>query len=286
MATTSSGERSAGRGPPAPRARRPGRAGGGPAGWPASSSRVGQALLARRDQGDGVRGASACASKRRCRQRRPSATGPRSARSTPTSELAALRLGQQRQVRQTGGPGSAATPASSVAKWPGQPRRSWPRRTGRCRSSSEPPRRRPPSPPGRRREVELGGAGPDSTAARGRGPAAPGPPAGRSGAGRPRWNRGGRREVALRRQLLDQLLEGQVLVGVGAQAPSRDPAAAARGSAGRPRGPPRSTRVLTKKPISPSISRAVAAGDRRADQQSSWPGQAVEQRREGGEERP
>ena len=68
------------------------------------------------------------------------------------------------------------------------------------------------------------------------------------------WNSGGWLEVALRRQLLDQLLERQVLVGVGRQRRLAAPARAAPRSSASPGRSVRSTRVLTKKPISPSIS--------------------------------
>ena len=72
---------------------------------------------------------------------------------------------------------------------------------------------------------------------------------------------------ALGLQLLDQLLERQVLVGVGAERDLAHPAEQlAEGRVAR-QSSVRSTRVLTKKPISPSISAPVAVGDRRADDQ-------------------
>ena len=88
-------------------------------------------------------------------------------------------------------------------------------------------------------------------------------------------------EVALRLQLLDQLLERQVLVRVGAQRVPRAPAPAARRKRGRPARSARSTSVLTKKPISAFDLRPVAVGDRRADDDVVLPGVAGEQRLEG-----
>ena len=61
-------------------------------------------------------------------------------------------------------------------------------------------------------------------------------------------------EVALGLQLLDQLLEGHVLVGVGLRAPPRARARSSSRKVGSPDRSVRSTSVLTKNPISPSIS--------------------------------
>ena len=68
------------------------------------------------------------------------------------------------------------------------------------------------------------------------------------------WKSGVRDEVALRLQLLDQLLERQVLVRVGAERRLAHPAQQLAEARAAPARSVRSTRVLTKKPISPSIS--------------------------------
>ena len=78
--------------------------------------------------------------------------------------------------------------------------------------------------------------------------------------------------IARQRQLVHQPLEREVLVGVGAPSTvSRDPGQQRRRGRDLPRGPPRSTRVLTKKPISLSISLRDAAGDRRPDRHPGRP---------------
>ena len=84
------------------------------------------------------------------------------------------------------------------------------------------------------------------------------------------WNSGVAAESRSGCSSSTSLLERQVLVGVGAQGHLAHPRQqlAERGSPDRSA---RSTRVLTKKPISPSISAAVAVGDRRADQQVVCP---------------
>jgi hypothetical protein len=70
------------------------------------------------------------------------------------------------------------------------------------------------------------------------------------------WNRGRVGEVRSGSELLDQLLERQVLVGVGGQGRARTrPRSSAK--VGSPARSPRSTRVLTKKPIRPSTSERV-----------------------------
>jgi hypothetical protein len=61
------------------------------------------------------------------------------------------------------------------------------------------------------------------------------------------------RQVALRTQLLDQLLERQVLVREGVEC-----------------GLVRSTSVFTKKPISPSISARVRLAMPEPTERSSW----------------
>ena len=71
-------------------------------------------------------------------------------------------------------------------------------------------------------------------------------------------------EVAVRLQRLDQLLERHVLMGVGAQSATSRTAAEQLAERRIPGRSVRSTRVLTKKPISPR-SRRGAVGDRRAD---------------------
>ena len=87
-------------------------------------------------------------------------------------------------------------------------------------------------------------------------------------------------EVALGLQLLDELLEGQVLVGVGAETVASRTRASSVAEAGlaRDRSAARRTRVLTKKPISPSISRAGAVGDGEPTTTSSCAGVAGQQR--------
>ncbi len=92
------------------------------------------------------------------------------------------------------------------------------------------------------------------------------------------------REVALRPQLLDQLLERQVLVGVARPAPRPAPGAGARSKAGSPDRSARSTRVLTKSPTSAFGLDPVAVGDRRADRDVAPAGAAREEGLEGGEQ--
>ena len=92
-------------------------------------------------------------------------------------------------------------------------------------------------------------------------------------------------EVALRLQLLDQLLERQVLVGVGAERDLAHPRRAARGTSGRPTGRSRSTSVLTKKPISPSISARLRPATGVPTHDVVLAGVAAQQRLEGGQQR-
>ena len=78
-------------------------------------------------------------------------------------------------------------------------------------------------------------------------------------------------QVALGLQLLDQLLERQVLVRVGAQGTSRARARSSSRKLGSPDKSVRSTSVLTKKPISPSISARVRLAIGEPTTMSSWP---------------
>ena len=110
-------------------------------------------------------------------------------------------------------------------------------------------RRAPPTLPQRQGQLELG------RAARQR---SQGASPGSSGAGRVlmrehHLEQRRSREVPLRPQLLDQPLEGQVLVGEGPEPRLAHPASSSA-KPGSPARSPRSTSVLTKKPISPSIS--------------------------------
>ena len=87
-------------------------------------------------------------------------------------------------------------------------------------------------------------------------------------------------QAPLRLQLLDQPLEGHVLVGVGAQRRLPGPGPAARGRADPGRGRSRRTRVLTKKPISSSVSSRLRPAIGVPTTMSSCPVVAVEQRLE------
>ena len=98
------------------------------------------------------------------------------------------------------------------------------------------------------------------------------------------WKSGDAAGVAVGLQLLHQPLEGQVLVGVGAEAVARGCGGAARGRRGRRARSPRRTSVLTKKPISPS-SLGAGCGRRWASRRRVvLAGVAVEQHLEGGQE--
>ncbi len=85
-------------------------------------------------------------------------------------------------------------------------------------------------------------------------------------------------------QILDQLLEGQVLVGLGAQRRRRGPGRGARGRLGAPERSTRSASVLTKKPIRSSTSRRPRLADGGADDHIVLARQPGEQRRPGGEQ--
>ena len=77
-------------------------------------------------------------------------------------------------------------------------------------------------------------------------------------------------EVSFRLQVLHQLLKGQVLMVIRLQ--RRLPySRAVRGKADRPRGPLRITKVLTKKPMSPSSSRRVRLAIGEPTAISGWP---------------
>ena len=78
-------------------------------------------------------------------------------------------------------------------------------------------------------------------------------------------------QVAVRRQLLHQLLEGQVLVGVGVQGGGAHPAAELPEGRDRPTRSSRSASVLVKKPISPSISSRLRLAIGEPTTTSSWP---------------
>ena len=72
-------------------------------------------------------------------------------------------------------------------------------------------------------------------------------------------------------QLLDQLLERQVLVVVGGERRLAHPAEQRAEASDPPTRSPRSTRVLTKKPISPSISARLRPATGVPTAMSSWP---------------
>ena len=76
------------------------------------------------------------------------------------------------------------------------------------------------------------------------------------------WNSGVWLRLALRRAAPRPAARTAGPDGRRRRAPPRAPAPAARAKVGSPARSARSTSVLTKKPISPSISRARAAGDR------------------------
>ena len=250
-----------GRAPPARRAPRPGRAARAPGRWRARSAPVGQ----------------------RARRRTPPPPRPASAPPAPrTARAAASRAGSRARVafhalRAAAAPrrsssGSSDSRASGIA--PRSPRA----------ASAQAPTSRSTVPasnrsvlyskvaaqPARRlaqvqRQVELRRCARQrlerQRQARQRQP----PGAARSAARTSPGTAGVRLRSRSGLQLRHQPLERHVLVRVGAQRRPRAPAPAARGSSGRPTGRARSTSVLTKKPISPSSSRRVAARDRRAD---------------------
>ena len=133
-------------------------------------------------------------------------------------------------------------------------------------------------------EVELGRPPSRSPPARGSGPAAPGPAAAAFWSASITWKSGLRPRSRSRRQLLDQLLERQVLVGVGVEGGSRTRPTSSR-KADPPRGRARSARVLMKKPISPSISRRLRLAIGEPTTRSSCAGVAARggpRRRRGG----
>ena len=180
---------------------------------------------------------------------------------------------EQRQLARAAAPGSRHHRLRADARSAAPGARSSPRRTGRCCTRS---RRRSPSPSPRSDsvEVELGAVALVDVHAARRLQAR----RARSASPRSVLQREHHLEQrvcgsgrASRLQLLDQLLERQVLVRVGVQRASRAPAPAARGSAGRRERSARSTRVLTKKPISPSISARLRPAIGVPTAMSSWP---------------
>ena len=202
-------------------------------------------------------------------------------------ELPALGGGEQRQRRRCAAPGSAPTPSEQRREVRRPAARSSPP-SKRSRAVLE---RRRSSPSGlsrsEQRQVELrrsrcqrqrrDASSPGSARAALRRVLQRRTSPGRAAS----WLR-----LAVRRELLDQPLEGQVLVGVGAERDARARAAAARGRSGRPARSVRSTRVLTKKPISASslgpgaVRRSGVPTD-----EVVLPGVAGQQRLEGGEQR-
>ena len=98
------------------------------------------------------------------------------------------------------------------------------------------------------------------------------------------WNSGVWARSRSSCSVLDQPLERHVVVGEGIERRLAAPAPVARRSPGRPRARARSTTVLTKNPISPSVSAAVAARHRRAHQHVLLPRVARQQRLEAGEQ--
>ena len=194
-------------------------------------------------------------------------------------ELLLLFVGQERQVRQPRV--GIAHDARQQMPGSGLPSaRSWRRRTGRCCTRTVRAVRALVSVI-EQREVELRhrprDAAPDLAARRG----ASGTP---TGAG---WCKRDVLEdehhlkqrvvaqVPLGLKLLDQPLEGQVLVRVGAPALASRTRLSSSRNAGLPPRSVRSTSVLTKNPISPSISGRLRFGDGQADDEILLAGVAV-----------
>ena len=97
------------------------------------------------------------------------------------------------------------------------------------------------------------------------------------------WKSGERLRSRAGASLLDQPLEGHVLVRVGAERHlAHPPEQLAEGRS--PERSVRSTSVLTKKPMSPSSLRLRAVGDGRADDDVVLPAVAMEQHLEGREQ--
>ena len=85
------------------------------------------------------------------------------------------------------------------------------------------------------------------------------------------WKSGAAAEVAHGLELLHQLLEGHVLVRVGAQRRLAHALRAARGRTGCPSSRVRSTSVLTKKPMRPCSSARARPAMGEPTLMSSWP---------------
>ena len=95
----------------------------------------------------------------------------------------------------------------------------------------------------------------------------------------------GAAQVALGRELLDQPLEGQVLVGVGAERALAHRGAAARGRRGRREVGAQDQGVDEEADEAPQLG-AGAAGDGVPTHDVVLPGVAVQQRLEGGQQQP
>ena len=251
-ATTSSQLRSR-QTPPAPPARRQARAGGAPAGSRARSARRTSALVPERDRhrvgrARGLRLEELV-------ERRPArvllAVWFHSSRPAP------LRLAQQRQRRDRLPRPLRGEPPAAATRWREHPLDRRPARRGRC---CRPPHSTPPSPAScaRQREIELRRHQPPGRRALIlSSPEAPACVPGTFCSDEHHLEERRVAQAPLRLQLLDQLLEGQLLVRVRAQRASRTRRSSSRKLGSSARGRARSTSVLTKKPISPSISARV-----------------------------
>ena len=193
-------------------------------------------------------------------------------------QLRPLRPGQHRHLRQPP-PGSAATAASTTPRCPASRAIRAPRRTTPCCTPPPRPARRRPRPAISRRST--------SPPRRRR----PGPgPARRPGPARLPAIAGGevveqhleqRRPgpVPVGHQLVDQLLERQVLMRVRGQRLARTrPSSSA--NVGSPDRSVRSTSVLTKNPIRPSISARFRSAIGVPTTTSSWPAVPAQQHAE------
>ena len=238
------------RAPPAPRPRP---AAAPPCGRTARRSPGRSAAPCHADQGHGV-GRALHLGQEQLVEAAARAGAPAPCRLKPDEELLALGVASAAAGPRSGAAGSATAPAEQASRrWPDQRAGRRRRRTGRCCTPATP--RRPSSASVQR-------------AARGRTWPCRSRPARRRSAGRAAravasgafcrtsstWKSGARDEVALRPQLLDQPLERQVLVGVGVERRLAHPAEQLREGGIAARGRARSARVLTKKPISPSVS--------------------------------
>ena len=160
--------------------------------------------------------------------------------------------------------------------------RRWRRRTGRCctRAAGQPVRP-PAGSPGRGRTWRS--ASPTACHSEAR-PGQLQRSAGAFWSDKQTWNDGAAGEVALRLQLLHQLLERQVLVGVGRERRRRAPAASSSANVGSPERSLAQHQGVDEEADQPLDLGAVAVGDRRADDDVGLAGVAAEQGLEGGEQ--